>query len=114
MAQRGVVWSAVWAIASLLLCIYIAFDILDLDGSQFPVQTGSALTVESGSAEADRALRASPLPLWVHLPPDLRGHPSPRSLRPAAVPRPAPRARWGCPRRHPSTCAHLPESPDPA
>ncbi len=67
MAKRGAVWWGVWTIAFGLLCAYIAFDVLDIDGSQLHFRSGLVLTVGSISAEADRVVRPRQLPLAVRL-----------------------------------------------
>ncbi len=73
--SRG--WWGVFLCAFLALGVYIAFDVLDLDGSQLrdPLQ-GNAIAAESTQAETDRLLRYAPLtpetPGPIHLSPDFR------------------------------------------
>jgi len=68
MRRLGSAWRWGWALGSALLCVYIAFDVLDLDGSQLQQRSGVAITAETSSAEADRLLResASAPPVLLH------------------------------------------------
>lgn len=45
-----------------LLCAYIAFNVLDVDGSDSPYRLGPALTPASGAAESDRGFLTAPPP----------------------------------------------------
>jgi hypothetical protein len=45
-----------------LLCVYIAFNVLDIDGSDSPYRLGPALTPASAAAESERGYLAAPLP----------------------------------------------------
>jgi hypothetical protein len=46
----------------ILLCVYIAFNVLDIDGSEFQYRLGPALAAESATAESDRGYWSTPLP----------------------------------------------------
>ncbi len=113
MRQRGAVWRGLWTIACVFLCAYIAFDVLDLDGSQLHLRSGVALTSDSASAEADRALRSRPIP------PTLRLQPSTLASHAMLPPRPATtavRPRHGerlLPRRHLSRISRSTPAADP-
>lgn len=55
--QRSTGWWAVFLFACLAMAIYIAFDLLDLDGSNLRDLGGAAaIAAESPSAETDRLL----------------------------------------------------------
>lgn len=55
--QRSTGWWAVLFVACLAMAIYIAFDLLDLDGSNLrDLGGGTAIAAESPSAETDRLL----------------------------------------------------------
>ncbi len=114
MRQHGAVWWGLWTIACLFLCAYIAFDVLDFDGSQLQLRSGVVLTSDSASAEAARAVRPRPTPLAVRLQPSTLAshvmHPPP----PAAT---AVRPRHGerlFPRCHLSRRACSTPAADPA
>ncbi len=67
MVRRRSIWRSAWVLAFALLCVYLAFDVLDLDGSDFPRQLESNVIASVGvTLETDR-LCAAALPL-----PDLR------------------------------------------
>ncbi len=113
MGKRGAVWWGVWTIAFVLLCAYIAFDVLDLDGSELHFRSGLALTVGSASAEADRVVRPRQIPLAVHLQPYTLAPHMRLLLRLATTP-----VRRFCgerlpPRRQLSRVAHPTQSADP-
>ncbi len=65
MRRHGVMWWGVWAIGVLFVSCYIAFDLLDLDGSQLQTRAGVTLTASSSSAEVSRFLRGAPSPFTV-------------------------------------------------
>lgn len=67
MRQSGAVWRGVWAITFAFVCVYIAFEVLDIDGSQLQLDAGFVITAEASSAEVDRVLREGPTPLVVRL-----------------------------------------------
>ena len=113
MRQCGAVWRRVWPIAFGLLCVYIGFDVLDLDGSQLQLPSRGALTIESSAVEADRALRARPTPLPVRLSPSTLAPSILRPVRPATVPFRSLRCERRLPRRHLSRSARLAPSADP-
>ncbi len=113
MRQRGAVWRGLWTIACVFLCAYIAFDVLDLDSSQLHLRSGVALTSDSASAEADRALRSRPIPLTVRLQSSTLASHAILPSRPAAT---AVRPRHGerlLPRRHLPCSARSTPSADP-
>jgi hypothetical protein len=66
MRRRGRLWRWGGVFGMALLCLYITFDILDLDGSRPPCP-GAATLAETASDDADRLLRASVLPQPVPL-----------------------------------------------
>ncbi len=86
MGQRGAMWWGGWIVAFVFLCLYIAFEVMDLDGSQFRVWSGVALTVESASAEADRALRTCADSLGIRLQPYMLPPSTVRPVRLAMMP----------------------------
>lgn len=112
MRRGGTWWWGVWVLGGALLSFYIAFDVLDLDGSEFPPRVGVTLTAASSAAEVDRPLRLVP-PFF-----PVEGHPgqlAPRVLESSTIPSPLAR-RGGCvlPRRHCPDRAPTPApSPDP-
>jgi hypothetical protein len=115
MRRLGLVWQWGWALGFAFLAVYIAFDVLDVDGSQLRQHSGLAITAESSSAEADRVLRESALPPLVFLHPrELVAHTGLR-LHPAGV-RLRPLRENFFPRRHLARLDSLsPEQPaDPA
>ena len=60
MRQRGLAWRWAWVLGFVLLCLYIAFDVLDLDGSQFPQRYGSAIVEQDATGDTERVLRGDP------------------------------------------------------
>jgi hypothetical protein len=55
--------SSVWRfLGFIFLGSYIAFNVLDLDGSELWHRPGPALVIETASAEPDRASWAGPVP----------------------------------------------------
>lgn len=60
MRQRGLAWQWAWVLGFVLLCLYIAFDVLDLDGSQLPQGWGSAIVETDATGDAERMLRGDP------------------------------------------------------
>jgi hypothetical protein len=67
MRRRVSMWQWGWTLGIALLCVYIAFDVLDLDGSQLQTRFGAAITTAVTSAEADRIVRASASPALIRL-----------------------------------------------
>ena len=113
MGQRGAVWWGVWTIAFVLLCAYITFDVLDVDGSQLHLRSGLVLTVGSASAEADRVVRPRQIPLAVRLQPCTLAHHMRLPLRLATTPLRRFRGERLPPRRQLSCVALLTQSADP-
>ena len=68
MRRLGSLWWWAWALGVAVLCVYIAFDVLDLDASRIQQRSGAVITPETSSAEPDRLLRASALrqPVRLH------------------------------------------------
>jgi len=68
MRRFGLLWRWAWALGVAVLCVYIAFDVLDLDASRLQQRSGAVITPETSSAEPDRLLRASALrqPVRLH------------------------------------------------
>ncbi len=56
MPLRTSAWRWVWAFGFVLLCVYLAFDVLDLDGSQLR-SPGHLLAVSVSEGEAERFAR---------------------------------------------------------
>lgn len=81
----GAVWRWAWALGFALLCAYMAFDVLDLDGSQLQQRSGMAIAAETSSAEADRILKEGASPPLVPLHPDALGTDSEVRLQPAGT-----------------------------
>ncbi len=53
----------VWVVGGVLLCVYIVFDVLDLDGSQLPRYLGSdILVIASAPLETERYLHCELIP----------------------------------------------------
>ncbi len=69
MRQLGWGWHWAWVLGFTFLCVYIAFDVLDLDGSQLAQRSGVAITTATSTGEADRVrATAPPPPIWPYLP----------------------------------------------
>ncbi len=113
MGQRGAVWRGAWTIACVFLSAYIAFDVLDLDGSQLHFQSGVALTVESASAEAERISRGCPIPLALRQQLSLLAPRTTLTPRPARMPDRPVRAEHLLPRGQLARGAPLSPSADP-
>jgi hypothetical protein len=113
MGQRGAVWWGVWTIAFVFLCAYIAFDVLDVDGSQLHFRSGLVLTVGSASAEADRVIRPRQIPHAVRLRPYTLALHLRLPLRLATTPLRRFRGERLPPRRQLSRAARLTLSADP-
>ena len=116
MRQRGSAWRWAWMSGFVLLCFYIAFDVLDFDGSQLPHGWGSAIVETDDTGDAERMLRGDPAFPSPQPPSSVRASHVGRCLDPA-IPRfrPVPGDRFR-PREY---LAHqdsrtIPQSSDPA
>ena len=70
MARLRPAWRLVWVVGGVLLCVYIVFDVLDLDGSQLPRYLGSdILVIVPAPLETERYLHRELMPAghWIHL-----------------------------------------------
>ncbi len=104
MRRLGKAWRWGWVLGFAFLCVYIAFDVLDLDGSQLQLRFGAAITTATTTGESDRALRANiPLPP-VRQPASALAGVSGLPLQPALTRQSPLRSRRLLPRRQP---AHL-------
>ncbi len=113
MGQRGAVRRGAWTIAVVFLFAHIAFDVLDLDGSQLHFPFGVALTVEFASAEADRISRWCPILLALRQPLNLLAPSTRLALRPATMPVRRLREESPLPRRQLTSGTCRPQFADP-
>jgi hypothetical protein len=50
-------WRGAWALGFALLCVYIVFDVLDLDGSELQRHSGFGLVAAASAEEVERLFR---------------------------------------------------------
>jgi hypothetical protein len=115
MRRHGSVWRWAWLLGAALLCLYIAFDVLDVDGSRLPFARAAVLA-ETDAADAERQLRTGLLPEPLRFRPDILA--AERALwlqRPVAHSSPPRADRALPPRRLVGRSTHVPAaSADPA
>jgi hypothetical protein len=67
-ARRRRLWNWCWALGFALICVYVAFDLLDIDGSDLRTRLGlRAVAAADAQGEAERTFRIelSPSEPWV-------------------------------------------------
>jgi len=89
---RSALWLAIYSLCLVFVCSFIFFEVLDVDGSDFPSSATQAVAAEAPHADVRRLHLEHPLePIVPPIVPSLREpEPAPAPAAIVAAPRPAP------------------------